>query len=293
MIEMVLKFAGDFLQRTPAYLWLGCFAAGIALEFVWKRAQPEARYLFNLKYSAIYLLAIFILGPLISAATVSAVNSLGGGHWVDLNVFGNATVPAQLATFVLFMLITDFFYYWLHRLQHKSSILWNQHEVHHSDTTMNVTTNVRHHWTEILLHALFITVPFSLLFNLTPAAAGVVATLFASWQFIIHLNARLPLGRWSWMLVGPQVHRIHHSSLPQHQDKNFAAYFPVWDVLFGTYHAPARDEYPPVGLASGERIDSVWSAAIWPFARWHQRLRGNRASDRAEQSVLRAPADHR
>ena len=258
---------------APLYLWLGCFVAGIIVELILKRAQSEAFYGFNLRYSLIYLAMIFLLGPFLSTVVATAVTSLGGGHWIDLNFFGNATRPAQFATFMLYMLIIDFFYYWLHRLQHAVPLLWNQHEVHHSETTLNVTTNVRHHWSEIILHMVFIAVPFSLLFNLTRVETGVVATVFASWQFFIHLNVRLPLGRWSWIIAGPQLHRIHHSALPIHQDRNFAAYFPVWDAIFGTYYAPGRDEYPPVGLASGERIGSVWAASVWPFMRWGQRIR--------------------
>ena len=57
-------------------------------------------------------------------------------------------------------------------------------------------------------------------------------------EFFHSLELRIQLGRWSWVAGAPQVHRIHHSRLPQHADKNFAAYFPIWDVLFGTYWHP-------------------------------------------------------
>jgi sterol desaturase/sphingolipid hydroxylase (fatty acid hydroxylase superfamily) len=65
----------------------------------------------------------------------------------------------------------DFFYYWLHRLQHSSKWLWAEHELHHSDEQVNVTTSWRHHWIETILQPLFILPPVFLLFN---AALGPV-----------------------------------------------------------------------------------------------------------------------
>jgi len=51
-----------------------------------------------------------------------------------------------------------------------------------------------------------------------------------------------------WMLSSPQYHRIHHSLEPQHINKNFAVWFPVWDILVGTAYRPRRGEYPATGL---------------------------------------------
>ena len=62
-------------------------------------------------------------------------------------------------------------------------------------------------------------------------------------------------------------HRIHHSREIAHRDKNFAVYFPIWDVLFGTYYAPAREEFPATGI-QGVTIRTLWEAASWPFIKW-------------------------
>src|SRR5215471_5219333 len=34
----------------------------------------------------------------------------------------------------------------------------------------------------------------------------------------------------------------------EHWNRNFAAFFPIWDWLFGTVYIPKPMEYPPVGL---------------------------------------------
>ena len=63
----------------------------------------------------------------------------------------------------------------------------------------------------------------------------------------------------------PQFHRIHHSSLPEHRDCNYAAVFTFFDVLFGTYRQPKTGEYPPTGIDAGERPHSLAEALVWPW----------------------------
>jgi sterol desaturase/sphingolipid hydroxylase (fatty acid hydroxylase superfamily) len=78
---------------------------------------------------------------------------------------------------------------------------------------------------------------------------------------------------------GPQIHRIHHSVLPQHRDKNYAVWFPLWDVLFGTYYHPARDEFPPTGVKGETEIKSLWEAETYTLRQWWKFLRGRARQD--------------
>jgi hypothetical protein len=93
-------------------------------------------------------------------------------------------------------------------------------------------------------------------------------------EFSNHMNFKFGLGRFSWLLVTPQNHRIHHSRLEEHVEKNFAAFFPLWDVIFGTYYAPKKNEYPPTGLASGEHVTTFRQALFLPFLIWRRMLLG-------------------
>ena len=70
------------------------------------------------------------------------------------------------------------------------------------------------------------------------------------------------------VITGPQYHRIHHSFQLEHLDKNFAAFFPIWDILFGTYYHPGKDEFPSTGLLSGETYSNLWLASTLPFREW-------------------------
>lgn len=167
----------------------------------------------------------------------------------------------------------DFFYYWLHRLQHASRWLWAEHMLHHSDENVNATTSIRHHWLENPLTIIFINAPLFYLLRPPLLTVTVAATILGLTEFSNHMNFKFGLGGFSWLISTPQNHRIHHSRLGEHIDKNFAAFFPVWDVLFGTYYAPKKDEYPPVGLAGGERVTTIWQALVLPFLVWRRMLR--------------------
>ena len=171
----------------------------------------------------------------------------------------------------------DFFYYWFHRLQHASRWLWAEHALHHSDESVNVTTSIRHHWLEMPLTALFVNVPMLFLIKPPILTLTFIISILSMTELSNHLNLRVGLGRLSWIIATPQNHRIHHSRLEHHMDKNFAAFFPLWDVLFGTYHAPQKAEYPPTGLSSGERITTTRQALLLPFTSWRKMLvRANR-----------------
>ncbi|HME22585.1 MAG TPA: sterol desaturase family protein [Acetobacteraceae bacterium] len=291
MLQNIWHFVADnadrFFHASPARLWFGAFAVGIVVERLATNAeagQSYRGYLRNAAYSLIYLAAIVLAAPPVYGVLAVIRAQIGAaGGLVDLQIVDNSTYLHQVVIFVIFFLIIDFFQYWWHRAQHWVPVLWDQHAVHHSEEAMNVTTATRHHWSEFVFQAFVISLPVGFLFKITPAGAGIVATAFGSWQFFVHSNMRLNLGPVTRVLAGPQIHRIHHSRLPQHLDRNFAAYFPIWDMLFGTYYHPAPGEFPPTGI-SGTRIESVWGLSIYPFVRWSHRIgRAMRRARRRDQ----------
>lgn len=177
---------------------------------------------------------------------------------------------------VVWLGITDFFYYWVHRWQHAASWFWAIHEVHHSDVHMNVTTTWRHHWIDRQIQVFLVAAPAAYLCRPSPEIVllGVFVNLAVA--HFIHLNSRISFGRWNWVLANPHHHRIHHSLEPQHFDKNFASFLPIWDVLFRTYYRPLRGELPKTGLVSGPNPTSAWHLVSWPFLKWRAHLAGDK-----------------
>ena len=179
---------------------------------------------------------------------------------------------------IAWMALRDFLYYWFHRLQHASKWLWAEHALHHSDEHVNATTSVRHHWLEVPLGAVFVAAPLS--YSLRPSliTVSLVSFTIGLVGVFIHMNARIGFGRFGWLLASPQNHRIHHSRLPEHTDKNFAQFFPLWDVLFGTYYRPKPDEYPPTGLASGQRVTTIKDSLLMPFVMWWKMFKSKQSA---------------
>ena len=269
-----LEIIQRFLNGAPVKLWFGAFAAGIVVEALLPNAQAGKKIraqAVNITHSMIYLGAIFIFAPSVFTLVASIRDAVGVHGLINLQLFDNSTHIGQVVIFLIYLFIIDFFQYWWHRAQHRFPVLWDQHVVHHSDSSMNVTTATRHHWTEFVFQAFTVALPFTILFNISPAGAGAVSVVFGAWQFFVHMNLRIHLGRFAWMAAGPQVHRIHHSILAEHRDKNFAAYFPIWDLIFGTYHHPLRDEFPETGVR-GVALESVSSLSTHPFKQWRRRI---------------------
>jgi len=229
--------------------------------------------------SPIALLASnFFVGWFISAQIRHLTGAL---TVIDLDALTSGYSPAArmvlLAPLVVLPLVVyDFFYYWLHRLQHTNSWLWEQHKLHHSDQALNVSTSFRVNWLEGFFKNLLVTIPMAVLLGLQPFEIGVVASATSIvthlWGIYVHSNVRLSYGPLTAWLTGPQYHRIHHSIEPQHKDKNYVTYFPIWDVLFGSYYRPAPDEYPKTGVAGEPTNPSLREILFGPLIVWWQRI---------------------
>lgn len=114
--------------------------------------------------------------------------------------------------------------------------------------------------------------PVVMVFGVQPPSAIAAFLMFTLWGFVNHANLRVSFGPLTPIVSGPQWHRIHHSILPEHQGRNFAVLFPVIDIIFGTYYRPARDEYPPTGVA-GRRVPWLEAATYGPLLGWRRLAR--------------------
>jgi sterol desaturase/sphingolipid hydroxylase (fatty acid hydroxylase superfamily) len=165
----------------------------------------------------------------------------------------------------LYLAVSDFFYYWYHRLQHRWPLLWRIHELHHSDAELNVTTSLRTHWLEKPVQYLVVGIPTVLVLGIDPPAIFWSVIFGQIWEMFTHANVRCFVAPWAAVLCNPSIHRVHHSRLRQHHQCNFAQNFTVYDMLFGTYIAPERETLPPTGTAAIPSNYSVLKNTIRPF----------------------------
>jgi sterol desaturase/sphingolipid hydroxylase (fatty acid hydroxylase superfamily) len=160
----------------------------------------------------------------------------------------SAGIVGLVTSVIAYGAVWDFFQYWFHRWQHMSPVLWTSHRVHHTDNAVNTTTALRRSVIELLLIFVFILVPTVIVAGVDEVAAPIAFAIFYGWGFFNHANVRLSLGPLTPVLSGPQWHRLHHAIDQDCRDRNFAAYFPILDIVFGTYRAPRDREYPATGV---------------------------------------------
>jgi sterol desaturase/sphingolipid hydroxylase (fatty acid hydroxylase superfamily) len=148
----------------------------------------------------------------------------------------------------------DFFYYWMHRCQHRIPYLWKYHSIHHSIEAMGAGTGYQH-VTQPLIEAVLIAIPASLFVD--HAQAEKLPMFIGFLGYYIHSNSRLNAGPLRAVLIDNRMHRIHHSREAKHYDKNFGVVTSIWDRLFGTAYFPAEDEWPATGLADRREPQTV------------------------------------
>lgn len=265
------SFLAEFYDGWDIQILLAMCAIGLGLEkIIPGRRQPMSNTALNIPYSAMILLFVGAIIPLQLFVADTLVEWIG---WK--NIFGlrepDGSFGLAAATMLIGALVTDFFFYWFHRCQHRVGILWQAHLLHHTDMALNVTTTHRVHFVEHLLTPFFMTAPIMVFFDPPSRDMYWIAVVPTLWSYFVHANLRIGFGKFWWLLSSPQYHRIHHSLLPQHLNRNFAVWFPLYDVLFRTAYAPKRGEYPETGVA-GAAVSTLAGAVILPFERWWQML---------------------
>lgn len=216
---------------------------------------------FNLAYACAMVGWTLVLQPILDVGYRGVARL--GGPWVPLPEHGVAIVFSAL----VLMVAEDFLFYWGHRAQHRYAWLWAMHSFHHSDDDVNAGTFYRHFWVEKPLWFAVSSLPLALVFRMSSETAVVYAAVFQFFGLFPHLNSRIEFGpRWSAVILGPQVHRIHHSLRQEHFDTNYCGAFPVWDLVFGTFRAPRVGEFPPTGLAERAASTSARDVVLWPIA---------------------------
>lgn len=181
--------------------------------------QSAANYAINVLQGLIYYLPIAFISDRI-------LFFIYNFSFIKLEVNWKTTIAA--------ILVADFIYYWLHRLEHRSKIFWGSHAVHHSSTDFDLTVTFRLGWIEIIFLYNLYFIPMVLMgFHPTQTlfASGFVLT----YQLWVHTQKIGKLGMLDRILNTPANHRVHHGSNPQYIDKNYGGILIIWDRLFGTY----------------------------------------------------------
>ncbi len=248
-------------------LFAALIAVILGLERLWPAITVQrGEWANNAAAFGFYAVSQAAIGVAWPAAETHLVNSLGGGL-IDLR--GQPWWIGAAA----FLLAMDLGEYLFHRAQHALPWLWALHSLHHSDRALNTTTTVRHFWLDPALKSVSIWLAVALLLKVDRSALAVYGAA-GLWNYINHANLRFGFGPLSWAWNSPQYHRLHHSTDAAHYNANFAALLPIFDVITGAYHRPAKGEFPPTGLE--DRAASPLDVALWPWRGLRSRIAAGR-----------------
>ena len=244
MIETVLA-------NEPA-IRLGFFLGIFTLVALWEIASPRRQRAFsrwlrwsnNLSLIAFNTLVLRLALPTAAVGLAVVAESRG---WGLLNIL---SLPDWLAV-LLAVALLDFAIYLQHIMFHAVPALWRLHRLHHADLDFDVTTGARFHPIEILLSMI---IKLAVVAALGPPAVAVLIfeVLLNATAMFNHGNVRLPLGLdriLRWIVVTPDMHRVHHSVIPREANSNFGFNMPWWDRLLGTYRA--QPEFGHEGMTIG------------------------------------------
>jgi len=232
-----------WITDHEAAVRLTMFVTVFLLMAVWELVAPcrqltvskRQRWMHNL---ALVVLNTVLLRLLFPAAAVGAALYANVHDW---GLFNIVSWPVGLSV-VVSVMIMDLAIYLQHVMVHAVPVLWRVHRVHHADLDYDVTTGTRFHPVEIILSML---IKFAVILLLGPPVIAVVMfeVLLNATSMFNHGNVSLPatVDRWlRWLLVTPDMHRVHHSIDDDETNSNFGFNLPWWDRLFGTYRAQPR-----------------------------------------------------
>jgi len=234
-VEILIDYFNNIPSLHRAIILIG------GISFFWILEGTVPLFLFNYKKWKHAIPNFFFTLTTILINFLLAFLLLSASDWVVLNQFGFIYIfknlPLIIEVFIAILLLDFIGAFLAHYIEHKVNPLWMIHLVHHSDHNVDTTTANRHHPLESLIRFIFtffavIIVGAPIGYVMLYQSLSVVSTQFN------HANIKLPkkLDKLiSYLLVSPDMHKIHHHYRLPYTDANYGNIFSIWDRIFGTY----------------------------------------------------------
>jgi sterol desaturase/sphingolipid hydroxylase (fatty acid hydroxylase superfamily) len=255
MTETIL--AHESMLRLAVFLGMLGAMAG------WELAAPRRRqdiprvlrWTNNLALVVVDTIILRLTFPILAVGLALIAQERGWG------LFNALSLPPWLAV-LLSILLLDLAIYLQHVLFHAVPGLWRLHRMHHADLEFDVTTGLRFHPVEIVL-SMVIKLAVVAALGAPAVAVLLFEVLLNATALFNHANIRLPARvdrMLRWVLVTPDMHRVHHSVLPAETNSNFGFNLPWWDRLLGTYRAQpkAGHEGMTIGIEQFRTRRDLW-----------------------------------
>ena len=280
MAEKIMMFA------IPGFFIL------MALELLAACIMKRRVYRLN---DAINSIGLGVLSQIVGV--FAKVLTIGIYAWVVQRVAVFDLPSDQAWVWISALVLYDFCYYWLHRMDHEVNVLWAAHVVHHQSERYNLSTALRQTGSGALLGWVFY-LPMALL-GYPVEVFAVVAVIDLLYQYWIHTELVGKLGWFDRVFASPSNHRAHHAVNDRYLDRNYGGIFILWDRMFGTFVEEDDADRPIYGTRAPLRSwNPLWANAevYWAMAkdarharRWRDKARvwfarpGWRPADVAER----------
>lgn len=253
----------ESILAQEATLRLTVFLAVLVAMALWEVAAPRRRqdiprvirWTNNLALVVVDTVILRLTFPILAVGLALMAKERGWG------LFNALDIPLWLAV-LLSILLLDLAIYLQHVLFHAVPGLWRLHRMHHADLEFDVTTGLRFHPVEIVL-SMVIKLAVVAALGAPAVAVLLFEVLLNATALFNHANIRLPTGVdrvLRWVMVTPDMHRVHHSVIPAETNSNFGFNLPWWDRLLGTYRAQpkAGHEGMTIGIEQFRTPRDLW-----------------------------------
>jgi len=228
----------NFFSDIPLTFRTSILLGGIVFFWVLEGMIP----LYSFRYKKINhaLLNVFftittaIIGFGFAFLLLKSTLYVGGEQIGVIHIFN---LPIWADVIISLLLLDLIGAYLVHFIQHKIPWMWKFHLVHHSDMNVDVTTGLRHHPGETVFRIIFTIIGVFV----SGASIGMVMlyqSLSVLFAHITHANISIPKkidAILSYVLVTPNMHKIHHHYEMPLTDSNYGNIFSIWDRLFNTF----------------------------------------------------------
>ncbi len=280
-MQEILDYFDTIESSTRSIFLVSGLALFLSLETIiplFKMDYNKFRHAgINLTFTLITLI-VNLIGALLIAA---AVNFNLENNTGMLYLIGDLSPWIYV---ILGLIFLDLIGAWLiHWIEHRVKWMWKFHLIHHTDSSVDVTSGLRHHPGENIFRLMFT----SLAVLVTGASLGLVMlyqTISAFFAALTHANIQMP--SWidkplSWIFVTPHFHKIHHHYVQPHTDSNYGNIFSIWDHLFRTTsYVRVMDDliYGIDTHMSPEEHSSIKNLLMIPFQKYRHPV-GSKFSD--------------
>ncbi|MFT4575855.1 MAG: sterol desaturase/sphingolipid hydroxylase (fatty acid hydroxylase superfamily) [Polaribacter sp.] len=236
----------NYFDTIPSLHRSLILVGGIA--FFWLLEGVLPLFSFNYKKWKHAFPNLFLTATTIVINFTLAFVLLNSADWVKENDFGIINLLPEMPLWlyvVLGVLLLDFFgAYLAHFIEHKVKPLWMVHLVHHTDHKVDTTTANRHHPLESMIRF-----SFTLLGVFVVGTPISIVMVYQSMSLIFtqftHANIKMnkKVDRvLSYVIVSPDMHKVHHHNMLPYTDSNYGNIFSIWDRVFGTFSSLDREK---------------------------------------------------